>query len=261
MSYKFDDIDISSYDAFPYIGKTDCIAITGIFDLPKRKGTTEYNWGTGIEPFVDAEDIELDGRTLILSLVVRSENVKSQLDKLKKACISCRHLTTGFGSFNVICKDEISVEEYVSLNMAIVQVKFWQQSYIPAEIAINPSGGENYVMDGYSLNTDFGIYVSSRSGVEAVGKRIEIGTTLPYMQNKYRELTTLTLKCTMLGDSLQRLYSSMSQFSALCISPGLRNLILKGNERMKIYFKDGITVIARTEHILEFDLKCRLMPQ
>lgn len=153
------------------------------------------------------------------------------------------------------------MEEYVSLNMAIVQVKFWQQSYIPAEIAINPSGGENYVMDGYSLNTDFGIYVSSRSGVEAVGKRIEIGTTLPYMQNKYREPTTLTLKCTMLGDSLQRLYSSMSQFSALCISPGLRNLILKGNERMKIYFKDGITVIARTEHILEFDLKCRLMPQ
>ena len=262
MSYKFDDIDISSYDAFPYVGQTkDCIAISGVFDLPKRKGTTEYNWGTGIEPFVDAEDIELDGRILLLSLVVRSENVKSQLDKLKKACISCRRLSTGFGSFNVICKDEISVEEYVTLNMAIVQVKFWQQSYIPTEIDINPSGGNNYVMDGYSLSADFGIYVSSRSGVEAIGKRIEIGTTLPYMQNKYREPTTLTLKCTMLGDSLQRLDSSMSQFSALCISPGLRNLILKGNERMKIYFKDGITVIARTEHILEFDLKCRLIPQ
>lgn len=262
MSYKLDDIDISSYDAFPYVGQTkDCIAISGVFDLPKRKGITEYNWGTGIEPFVDAEDIELDGRILLLSLVVRSENVKSQLDKLKKACISCRRLSTGFGSFNVICKDEISVEEYVTLNMAIVQVKFWQQSYIPTEIDINPSGGNNYVMDGYSLSADFGIYVSSRSGVEAIGKRIEIGTTLPYMQNKYREPTTLTLKCTMLGDSLQRLYSSMSQFSALCISPGLRNLILKGNERMKIYFKDGITVIARTEHILEFDLKCRLIPQ
>lgn len=85
MSYKLDDIDISSYDAFPYVGQTkDCIAISGVFDLPKRKGITEYNWGTGIEPFVDAEDIELDGRTLLLSLVVRSENVKSQLDKLKK---------------------------------------------------------------------------------------------------------------------------------------------------------------------------------
>lgn len=43
-------------------------------------------------------------------------------------------------------------------------------------------------MDGYSLNTDFGIYVSSRSGTESVGKRIEIATTLPYLQNKYREL-------------------------------------------------------------------------
>lgn len=262
MSYKLDDIDISSYDAFPYVSQTkDCIAISGVFDLPKRKGITEYNWGTGIEPFVDAEDIELDGRTLLLSLVVRSENVKSQLDKLKKACISCRRLSTGFGSFNVICKDEISVEEYVTLNMAIVQVKFWQQSYIPAEIDINPSGGNNYVMDGYSLSADFGIYVSSRSGVEAIGKRIEIGTTLPYMQNKYREPTTLTLKCTMLGSSLERLYSSMSRFSALCISPGLRNLTLKDNERMRIYFKDGITVTVRTKHVLEFDLKCRVMQQ
>ena len=159
MSYKLDDIDISSYDAFPYVGQTkDCIAISGVFDLPKRKGITEYNWGTGIEPFVDAEDIELDGRTLLLSLVVRSENVKSQLDKLKKACISCRRLSTRFGSFNVICKDEISVEEYVTLNMAIVQVKFWQQSYIPAEIDINPSGGNNYVMDGYSLSADLCIF-------------------------------------------------------------------------------------------------------
>ena len=52
MSYKLDDIDISSYDAFPYVGQTkdskDCIAISGVFDLPKRKGTTEYNWGTSI---------------------------------------------------------------------------------------------------------------------------------------------------------------------------------------------------------------------
>ena len=53
----------------------------------------------------------------------------------------------------------------------------------------------------------------------------------------------------------------MSRFSALCISPGLRNLTLKDNERMRIYFKDGITVTVRTKHVLEFDLKCRVMQQ
>lgn len=260
MSYKLDGIDISTWKAFPYIKRSkECIALSGIFDLPKRIGTTEYNWGTSIEPFVDAEDVELDGRTLILSFVVRSWEFKSQLGRLKKACVSCRRLSTEFGEFDVICKDEIAVEEYISLNMAIVQVKFWQQDYIPVEIKIKPSGGNNYIMDNYSLNTDFGIYVSSRSGVESIGKRIEIATTLPYMQNEYRELSTLTLKCYMLGNSLKSLYSKMTQFSALCISPGLRNLRLKDNECMKIYFKDGITVTARTEHVLEFDLKCRLM--
>lgn len=261
MSYKLDNVDISSFGAYPYENTKGSTAITGIFDLPKRKGTTEYDWGTTIEPFVDAEDIELDGRTLTLSLVIRSSNLKSQLKKLVDACIACRHLSTVFGDFDIICKDEITVEEYLSLNMAIVQVKFWQQDYIPAEIKMQPSGGNSYTMDNYSLYVDFGISVSSRSGVESIGKRIEVATTLPYMQNKFRELGTLTLKCAMLGTDLKDLYLKMGQFSALCISPGLRSLCLRDNENMKIYFKDGITVTARTAHVLEFDLKCRVMQQ
>lgn len=260
MKYKLDGIDIAFYDAYPYVKRLEeCIALSGVFDLPKRKGTTEYNWGTSIEPFVDAEDIELDGRTLILSLVVRSKNLKFQLSKLRSACITCRHLSTEFGDFDVICKDEITVEEYISLNMAVVQVKFWQQDYIPAEIKIKPSGGSNYVMDGYSLNTDFGIYVSSRSGTESVGKRIEIATTLPYSQNKYREPSIVTLKCSMLGTDLKDLYSKMGQFCAICIRPGLRSLGLRDNENMNLYFKDGITVKVRLDTLLIFDLKCRVI--
>jgi hypothetical protein len=63
------------------------------------------------------------------------------------------------------------------------------------------------------------------------------------------------------GEQLGKVILKHEQVSALCISPGLRNLTLKDNERMRIYFKDGITVTVRTKHVLEFDLKCRVMQQ
>lgn len=65
MSYKLNNVDINSFFAVPVL-QGQRLAVQGIFDLPKRKGITERNWGTSIEPFVDAEDIELEGRELIL---------------------------------------------------------------------------------------------------------------------------------------------------------------------------------------------------
>lgn len=261
MSYSLDGVDISTWGAYPYIDRTkESIALSGVFDLPKRIGTTEYNWGTSIEPFVDKEDILLDGRNLILSLVLKSDNYNKQLSDLKSACIECRRLGTPFGSFDVVLKDEVSIEEYISLKIAIVTVKFWQQNYIPVDITVKPTGGNSYTIDGYSLAKDFGIYVASRSGVKSLGKRIEISTTTPYQGNKYRELSDMVLKCKMHSDSIIDLHKRISEFSALCISPGIRNVNLLDNESLKVYFKDGITAKLRTPHILEFDLKCKLLP-
>ena len=261
MSYSLDGVDISTWGAYPYIERTkECIALSGVFDLPKRIGTTEYNWGTSIEPFVDKEDIQLDGRNLILSLVIKSENYNNQLEKLKSACIKCRKLGTPFGSFDVVLKDELDVEEYIALNMAIITIKFWQQNYTPVDITVKPTGGNSYTIDGYSFAEDFGIYVASRSGVKSLGKRIEISTTVPYKRSEYREISDMVLNCKMYSDSMIDLHKRISEFSALCISPGIRNVKLLDNERLKVYFKDGITAKLRTSHILEFDLKCKLLP-
>lgn len=260
MNYKLDNVDIRIFGAIPYIQRSkECMAFTGIFDLPKRKGTTEYNWQNCIEPYVDADDIELDGRILTLSMCVKATDYKSKLGALKTACISCRKLWTEFGEFEVILKDEISIEEYISLNMAIIRIKFWQQSYLPAEITISPTGGTSYLLDEYNLQQDFGILASSRSGFENVGKRIEVSITKPYNQTIYREAHDLTLKCVMKGKHLTGLYNKMSQFHAVCIAPGIRTLRLRENEATNLYFKDGITVVARTERLLEFSLKCRVV--
>ena len=260
MNYKLDNINISSFGAYPKIDKAqECIAVSGIFDLPKRKGNTEYNWGTLIEPFVESQDMEFDGRTITLNLCVEGNSYKTNLRNLKTACINCRKLTTDYGVFDVIAKDEITVDEYENFNIAIVNVKFWQQNYIFPELIIKPSGGDGFLLDGYNCSKDFDLYVSSCKNAENIAKRIDINTTLPYTRTLFREARDITLECSMTGNNLTELYSKMMQFHALCVKPGIHTLQTPENRAYNIYFKDGISVKAVLNSLLKFNLKCRTM--
>ena len=53
--------------------------LTGMLDMPKRKGLISRDWGTSIEPFLDAADIEFEGRNLELKLVGKLNAIKENL--------------------------------------------------------------------------------------------------------------------------------------------------------------------------------------
>lgn len=182
-----------------------------------------------------------------------------KLEDYKLACISCRKLWTEFGEFDVVMKDTIAIEEYAESFMAIVTTKFWHQFFLLPEITIIPSGGLDILLDGYNLEKDFGIYISSRSEDKSVSKRIEVNTTSPYMQTQYREPKNATFGCSMIGGNLPDLFSRMGQFHALCMKPGLRILQLSEKEIYNLYFKDGMGVKAPSNTLLKFDLKCRVV--
>lgn len=46
MIYKFDTIDVIAYGVLPLRGDGG-VAVSGLFDFPKRKGEIERNWGDG----------------------------------------------------------------------------------------------------------------------------------------------------------------------------------------------------------------------
>ena len=87
MIYKIDNKPLSYFGAHPARGH-HFFALEGFFDLPKRTGKTEYDWGTSIEPFVMEEDIRLDGRTLTFNVVMK----KDKVDTYKAACVLCKVL-------------------------------------------------------------------------------------------------------------------------------------------------------------------------
>lgn len=251
MNYKIDGRLVPYI--FPIVEK-DVIALSGVFDLPKRTGDTEYNWGTSIEPYVDAADISLDGRTLELRLAMC--NYHTHLDEFRQLCINCRQLETGFGTFSVLVNEEIKVEE-VNGEYALLTVRFWQQDVTLTALTVKPTGGSGYGIDGFNLAKDFGIQVAVLTDRSNTGKRLEAKTTLPYTQTAYRELPEVTLACTMCGPDLVELHRRMLQFQSLCAAPGLRSLTKDGEPLLNFYLKDGISVKPADETVLTFNLKLK----
>lgn len=255
-----DGVNISTFMAVPVIAG-EAIPLTGLFDLPKRKGETERNWGTSIEPYTDAPDIELSGRSLTLSVLISGSTAlsyKNNLAAFKQACVDCRVLGTDFGNFNVTANDEIKVKEEYGHNIAIVTVKFWQETVVLPALTLTPSGGSGFLLDGYNLHKDFGIVVAERQSNQNIGKRIDVNTTLPYNRTSYRDTHSMNLKCSVVG-SLSDLYARMMQFHTLCMKPGLRTLTFPDNSTVEIYIKDGLTVKVEHENVLTFDLKMQVV--
>lgn len=258
--YQLDHTNIEMYGARALV-KGSRIALEGVFDFPKRKGASERNWGTGIEPFVDPRDIEFDGRSLRLNVLLSGETPEEYLSNLsafRAACISCRKLSTGYADFDVVLKDDVKVKEYLKHNRAIITATFWQRNVdfgaLPA-----PASGSGYHIDGYNLRECFGIRVVERRDNNSVGKRIEIATTTPYEQTRYRDHTAIVLKCYMRGEGFADLYGKMVQFHSLCASPGLRVLRFPDSMQYTGYVKDGFSVKAVHRTRLDFDFKLRVI--
>lgn len=246
LTYKIDDVNIRSLGAVP--GKLQHLGIDGLFNLPKRIGTTEYNWGNSIEPFVQAEDIELDGRTLTFLAIVE----RNRVSDFTIACVQAKKFSCGLDEFNVACKDAITVDEVG--HYCTVEVKFWQYDFKVNTLTQSPSGTGDYMINNYDLRKDFGAIMSMISGMNSVGKRIDVPTTEFYKTTYFRDIRTLAIRFAMLGSSLSDLYYRMSQLHALLASPGMKTLKVRNN-LLSVYFKDGLTAQLLSDKLLTFDLK------
>lgn len=260
MSYKLDNIDITAFGAFPFPSEGS-IALGGVFNLPKRKGETERNWGTETEPYLNAEDIQFDGRNLTLSVALKGSTpveYQNQLDAFKDACIKCKVLGTDFGDFNVVQTEDITVTEDAGY-FASVRVPFWQEETVLPQLTVLPSGGNGFLLDNYDLQRDFGMVVSDFKNSRDIGKRIGVNTTLPYKQTVYRDEPTVSMACAMMGTDLTELYARMMQFHSLCARPGGRKLVTSDKRTFDLYSKDGIDVRVEHETAITFELKMKII--
>lgn len=259
MSYKFNGVDVSAWGVAP-MAEDGGVMLDGVFDLPKRTGETEHNWGTEVEAYVEREDITLDGRKLSMKLMLKAADGDDYAVKLagfKRACIELRRLECEFGVLEVLVKDEVGVEELPEFR-AVITLSLWQQAVaLPLPPVEAGSGGVG--LDGYGLKEEFGFVVGEWKDVRSVGKRIEVPTTELYLRTGFRERMDVVVGCCARGNSWQELHGRMMRFYALCMLPGARRLRLPNGEDVEVYFKEGVTVTADYGFVLMFDLKMRMI--
>lgn len=260
MSYKFDGVYVAAWGVTPFTDEAG-VALEGVFDLPKRTGETEHNWGTEIEAYVEAEDIVIDGRKLTLKVLLKGADEADYAGKLadfRRACVELRRLSCEFGELDVLVKDEVSVEELPGC-AAVVSVPMWEELVMIPGLVVNGSGRKGISLDEFCLEQDFGVIVQGWKGSQDVGKRIEVQTTEPYLRTEFRDRGEVTLSGWMKGENWQEVYARMRQLQALCMRPGLRELAFPDGTVCRGYVKDGMTVKPGFGCVLSFDLKVRMI--
>lgn len=249
MIYKFDNVDIASYGVLPMRGDGG-VAISGMFDFPKRKGEIERNWGNQVEPYLDREDLEYDGRTIGLKLVM--ENAEN-LGRFRTACLACRVLGTELGNFDVVLASEVNVEN-VNEKLLKMELKFNENKVGFEDLTLAGSGGTGIRVDDFNLARDFGITVAEVKGDLKIPKRIEVSTTAPYMNTRYRENPSVSLECVMRDRDLKAIGARMRQFHALWRQPGTRVLHLADGRTRNVFVKNGFNVTVVNDGIVKFTL-------
>lgn len=250
MIYKFDDIDIRTYGVLP-LREDGGYAVSGIFDFPKRKGEVERNWGDGIEPYLDEEDLNFGERAIGLKLVMEDA---ANWEKFREAAIACRKFGTDVGDFDVLLADEVSVESLAG-KMKKIGMKFRQNRVVFEPLTLAGTGGSGVRVDDFHLARDFGITVTSVKGDRNIPKRIEVNTTAPYGNTRYREKPSLTLECVMYAPDLEEAGRRMRQFHALWRQPGTRVLHADDGGTRNVFVKDGFSVEIEGNGLLRFNLK------
>lgn len=254
MIYKFNEVDISTYGVLPRRDESG-LALSGMFDFPKRNGTTEHNWGNRVEPYVAESDLAFGSRKLNLKLVM------TDLDGLaafRTAWQECTLLGTDWGDFRVIAADEMKVEK-VGGKMGLLELSFLQPEVEWPELTLPGTGGEGWRLDEWQLEHDLGIRVAGVKNELNLPKRIEVGTTEVYPVTCYRENGTMTLECTMLGKDMAGMVRQMGQWHAICALPGLRVLQLPEGDCREVYLKEGFKVNMNGNCMAAFSLKMEVL--
>lgn len=245
MAYTINNVDLSVFGIKASRVGDSSVGISGILDFPKRKGTTEYSWGTSVEAFVSADDLTWEGRSITFKGLMKGSSaadLRSKFAAFKAACTDGEvTLSTPFGDFDVVLKDGIDTDE-IGGNMLRFEVKFLQQEVSFEELTLVPTSGSGAKIDNYNLRNDFGIIIQGHDGYFGVPQRIDIQTSDNYKQTAHRQMRDIQLNCLMVCADVADLLSNMGQFHALLSSAGLRTFTAYTGDTFQFYVKDGFTI-------------------
>ena len=213
--------------------------IRGVFDMPGRYGTYEYDWQDvdGIDAFVEVDDIYFKQRQISLDCIMEADSINEfqyNLGLFRDLVYQRVTLSTPYSSHDCILKEGAKViflgNKYSNQITASFQLVFNEISYsFGTTLESDPTlTNDVFSIDRIALSR-FGIIVEESDGNFDFPSMKDDKNTR-YMRESdtvnMRNTRDIELRCTMSADNLTEFSTKMAQFHGLLAQSGLRSLML-----------------------------------
>lgn len=227
------------------------LAVTGAWDLPKRKGDAYHDWpeADAVEAFVDAEDLVFEGRQIAFTGLIAAGGGKTLLERISAFRAFMDGISAGmftlscpWGQWNVQLASDVQTDR-LDEKAAAISVSFLEPAPDLTGTLPTPMGTGDDI-DGYGWE-EFGLYVSSVSGAFDTERRKEIGLTKAANDNSLsfggKEARKITINGTLIADSYTAIKANIKALYGLFAAPGLRNYKYRGAS-YRCFAPDGFKV-------------------
>jgi len=245
--YTINTINPVTIGSIPSPEKAGELALKGMFDFPKRTGTTEYNWGDGYEALVSVDDIEFADREVKLRVFIQGSNASdltSKITAFNTLCLAATTLTSSYGiSLEIKLIKGVSFKENIKHHSAVAQAKFTVTNGILPGVPGVGSNGSGFRLDAFNFVADFGMYLQKRADNKSISSYIDLQTTEKYAGDiNNRQPRTIQLNVVMFANTLNALTEQMGRLHQLLALEGLRILTFPNGSTHQVYCKDGLKV-------------------
>jgi len=268
--YKLNNISLTNYNIVAGQAPSSNIAVSGVFDMPKRKGKTFHSWGDhhGVEPWVKAAEIFFEGRDIVFYGLVKAADKPSTVYLLKSFYKLINSFTglvsfeTPYGTFQVYVKDEVVVK-YISDGWCSIALKMREPVVtIPNELLPLGNQYNKLGINGIPFNS-FGAFVKktdknlNRPGTKK--QSVSVYGSEGFEITKMK-LQKVSLNLVFHTNSFVNLKTGIDQFHTVLASEGLHDLNMDMTGK-KIFAIDGFKVknITSSTNQAIAELNCQLV--
>lgn len=263
MAYLLNSVSLSTYGITPGHATGSNIAMSGIFDLPARIGTTHYEWADddSVEPYVLADELFFAGRDISFhgAILGTNKQVNDYLEALYdavEAFTGLVTLATPYGNFSVQVKT-IVPEFYIGGCKIVIN---FREPVVTLTGTLPSTGTSAYTIDSIPMSS-FGLYYSKGSGMRSLSELKEQLYT-KYGAEGYqmtrRKARNFGIHAFVMGSSLSDFQDKIKALYKCFSSAGMRSIIINNEIEIECFAVEGFKAsdihLFNTGMIANFDM-------
>lgn len=250
-NYKINGKSLSDFGITAISANSSNLAVSGAWDLPKRKGNVSYEWkeSDGVEAFVDADDMLFEGRSISFSGIMnllagqtieqQMTAFRSYIDTISKGMFT---LDSPWGVWKVQMSADLNI---VRRGNSMAEIEITLLEPVPDLSGSLPqSTGIGNDIDSYAWE-ELGVYITSVSGASNIPLRKTIGVTSYEANNQVvyggKQTQKIILSGLIIADDYEEFKKKIGGLYALFTKPGLREYRYNG-AIYKCFAPDGFTI-------------------